>query len=75
MRLLKTHFHSQNFLILRAAGNNGDDGFGTIFTQAAAKNIITVGASFSTHDSFLTFGICILQYTVRSNQSDCHEHS
>lgn len=44
---------SQDFLIFRAAGNNGANGFGTVFTEAACKNCITVGATLNSYESYM----------------------
>lgn len=40
-------YQHQDFLILVAAGNDGDEGFGTVGSPATAKNCVAVGASQS----------------------------
>jgi subtilisin family serine protease len=40
---------------VRAAGNNGPD-FSTLFSHAVAKNILTVGATLSSYESFENVG-------------------
>eukprot|EP01132_Coremiostelium_polycephalum_P004300 gene4300-5380_t len=41
-----------DFLIMRAAGNNGDYGFQTLLAQAVSKNALTIGAQFQDYFSF-----------------------
>ena len=40
---------NDDFLIVFAAGNNGQEGFGTILSPGLAKNAVAVAASYSSY--------------------------
>jgi len=46
-------FDNDDFVILVANGNTGDLGPGSVGTPATAKNVISIGSTFNTHDSFV----------------------
>jgi hypothetical protein len=48
-------FDNQDFLVLFAAGNDGDEGSGSLGSPATAKNCVTVGAAQSSTESFQAY--------------------
>ena len=45
-------FDNQDFLVLVAAGNSGNQGPGSVGSPATAKSALSVGASLGTEESF-----------------------
>ncbi|EGC39108.1 hypothetical protein DICPUDRAFT_86237 [Dictyostelium purpureum] len=54
-----------DFIILRAAGNG--DQYGALLSQATAKNVITVGAEQSAHQSYITDTLVYSNYLPIAN--------
>ena len=50
-------FDNQDFLVLVAAGNSGNQGAGSVGSPATAKSALSVGASMGTKESFAKNGI------------------
>eukprot|EP01132_Coremiostelium_polycephalum_P005413 gene5413-6752_t len=48
-------YDHSDFLILRAAGNEGDDAFLSLLSQATAKNALVIGAQSQSYPSFESY--------------------
>ena len=50
----------KDFLLVRAAGNNGADGFYSIQTESASKNALVVGASENLFQVSVDGSLCLV---------------